>query len=124
MKERFLLYLCAGCSLVGILSLYILSLQVSPESIEIGEVGYDDINKYVQVRGVVESKYVTDAGHIFLKLRDQSGLIDVVIFANEALMLKRRGVRINEGDEITVIGQIDEYKGNLEIIVEDVKSTY
>jgi DNA/RNA endonuclease YhcR with UshA esterase domain len=56
-------------------------------------------------------------GNIFIKLSDGTGNLTVVMFERTA-----RGIEIpNEGDNITVTGQVNTYKGEVEIIANSIK---
>lgn len=121
MKTRILLYISVVCSLVGIASLFLLSLKVTPKPRKVGEIGYDDLGDYVKIQGKVKSKYVTEDDHMFLTVSDESGMIEVIAFANKALSLKRRGVNPKENESIMVTGKVNEYQGRLEIIVEQIR---
>lgn len=85
-------------------------------------VGLEDINdsyigKWVETVGVVTRKYVSQDNHIFMDVKDKSGMLNIVAFSSsdiEAAMIK-------EGQSYIIQGKVDKYNGELEIIVENMR---
>ncbi|MUV07064.1 hypothetical protein GOP80_07720 [Planococcaceae bacterium Storch 2/2-2] len=71
-----------------------------------------DIGKRATIEGNVTNVYHHKNGHLFLKVSDRSGTLDVVFFSSHFRVLPV----IEEGDTIRVSGKVEEYKNKLEII--------
>lgn len=113
MEEKTLLKLCFLCSIVGIVSLFLINKLVQPSQIEISQLK-EGIN-YVKVFGEIKSKYTSKTGTTFLKVEDESGMIKAVAF---------KGVStdsVQKGDFAEIVGETQEYKGELEIIVKKIR---
>lgn len=108
MQDKTLLKISIFTSIVGIVALYFI---MQPSEIKIGDINRNHIGKTVKVLGEIGSKYENKNGHIFLKLADSSGQINVVIFNNTKV---ERNLEV--GQMIEISGEIEEYKGELEII--------
>ena len=71
-----------------------------------------------RITGLINSVYITKEGHAFLKVTDSSGEITVVAFNNSNIK------QVNElgiGDQVSVLGRVEKYKGKLEIIAKEIK---
>lgn len=112
MQDKTLLKISIFTSIVGIVALYFI---MQPSEIRIGDINRDYTGRTVKVLGEISSKYESKNGHIFLKLADSSGEISVVIFNNTKV---ERNLEI--GQMIEISGEIEEYKGELEIILKTI----
>lgn len=116
MKERTLVVISVIFVIFGMLGLFFIDM-LRVDGLKIGDIGYEDIGNNVKVCGNVSEKYVSKNKHLFFRLGDGSGEIKVVIFNTT---LKKIGIDIDtikNGDSVCVIGNIDIYKGWLEIKV-------
>jgi RecJ-like exonuclease len=71
-----------------------------------------------KIVGIVNSVYVSKDGHTFLSVADTSGEISVVAFKSANIDAI---YDIEVGDQISVLGRVEEYKGKLEIIAKEIK---
>lgn len=113
MEEKTLLKLCFLFSIVGIISLFFLNRFAQPEQVKISQLK-EGMNS-VRVLGEIKSKYISKTGTTFLQLNDKSGAIKAVAF---------KGVSadsIQRGDFVEVIGEVQEYRGELEVIVKKIR---
>ena len=114
MKEKSLLKFALISSLVGILILFIVSQNISVEEKTISKITIEDIDKKVKIKGFVEKIINTEKVAIVKIVQPQN--IDVVLFkeGNETTDIKK--------DDFTeVIGKVEEYKGELEVIGQRVR---
>jgi RecJ-like exonuclease len=112
MEERSLLKLCLMGSLLGMALMFVASRLVKPIEVSISEV-HEGMN-LVSITGKVTSIYVSKGGTTFLTLDDGTSSIKAVAF---------RGVRVGEveeGDLVRIIGRIQLYRGELEIIAHEL----
>ena len=74
------------------------------------------------VSGEISSLKIHENGHIFLKVRDESGEVMVVIFKNVVSKLKEKELACLELNKTMKIeGRVEEYRGNLELVAEEIK---
>ena len=105
MKEKTLLKIAIISALAGIFILYLISDNIEISESSIGNIENEDIGSDVKVKGVV--KDVFNGESISIITITQPYDMKVILFEN---------VSISEGDYIEVIGEIDEYNGELEVI--------
>ncbi|HZX44932.1 MAG TPA: hypothetical protein VFF28_04585 [Candidatus Nanoarchaeia archaeon] len=110
LKDKTLLKIAITGSLVGIALLILLSqfYQVGETSIidiKDGLIGSD-----VKVEGTVNSIFRTNSTSIF-----------TLSSPSELKIMASTNLSISEGDYVEVIGQIDEYKGEKEIIADRIR---
>jgi exodeoxyribonuclease VII large subunit len=92
-----------------------------PTLLPIAYVTEDSIGEIVKVTGSVERVYYHSKGHIFVTLKEDNTSITIPIFSNVAEDLQ---IKIEEGQILTVTGEVTEYKGKLEVIprrADDIK---
>jgi exonuclease VII large subunit len=118
MKEKALLYISIVCSVVGLVVLYYISQVIELPKTDIVEITPDDIGKNVKVCGEIVSKSVSRNKHVFLQLQDTTDKIDVVIFNNSVEKLNATGLK--KGENVCIIGTIDEYQGKLEVLPKQI----
>jgi DNA/RNA endonuclease YhcR with UshA esterase domain len=98
-------------SVAGISILYFLSTLSQPILIDLHEIpNYED--KRVVVEGIVTEAYTTSYGSQILTITDDTGT--VTVFLDEP-------TEINYGDKIQATGEVQKYKGEWEIIVDNAR---
>ena len=112
MKETALLKIALICSLVGLIILYFISTKIEVKdykpSILNKNIG-DDVN----LKGAITK--ITDKGNVvFIEVNQQSP-ITVVLFTDDD------NLKLNNGDNIDVIGEVQEYNGKNEIIAQKIR---
>ena len=112
MNEKTLIWICLIFSLLGISLLFFLNKSTQPLELKISDLreGMD----FVKIIGRVTRRYVSKRGTTFLTIQDGSGKIQAVIF-------KGINNRIYKGDRVEVIGNVQRYRGELEIIVKKIR---
>ena len=115
MEEKLIRNISLLCSFLGLIALLIISRNFQLEQTLIEKITYEDTGKVVKICGEVVSKHSSKTGHQFLKLSDNTGVIDVVIFNTTAKKFNF------DFDNACVTGTVDEYENKLEVIVKDVK---
>ena len=105
MKEKALLRIAIISSLVGVFLLYIISENISLDESAISKIENEDIGDDVKVKGVV--KDVFNGEKVSIITITQPSEMKIILYDN---------VSVNSGDYIEVVGEIDEYNGNKEII--------
>ena len=114
MKEKNLLKIALICSVVGILILFIVSQNISVEEKTISRITIEDMDKKVKIKGFVEDVINTEKVVIINVVQPQN--MDVVLFKEE-----NETIDVKKDDLIEVVGKVEEYKGELEVIGQRVR---
>lgn len=115
MKEKTLLQISILCSILGLMLLFYLSETVELSQTDINKITPEDIGKNVKVCGKIDSRTISKNQHVLIKLQDNSGVIDLVVFNNTAESLD--AYKINKGVYLCFVGTVDKYQGKLGIVV-------
>jgi DNA/RNA endonuclease YhcR with UshA esterase domain len=118
-EERHLLGASFLVSTAGLVLLYLISIHSTPPLVKVSELTYDDVGLRVTVKGEVISKKAHKDGHVFLKIADDTGKLSIAIFNSLAENLKEKETCLQEGKEIEVTGEVEEFRGSLEVIPRD-----
>jgi DNA/RNA endonuclease YhcR with UshA esterase domain len=109
MKEKTLLKIALIVSLVGLAVLYFASNNLSLDESRIEKITLENKDDFVKVKGVVSKVIDSDKAAIIDIM--QPNTIKVVLFKAD-----NKPTTIKEGQEVEIIGKVDEYDGELEII--------
>lgn len=108
------------CSLTGIALLYLGAVQTRPSLTPISRINTDFIGLKTKISGRVIDLHGHSEGHVFLKVKDNSGgVISVPVFSGVNSKLNEK---IELLDTIQIEGRIENYRGELEIIPEGAES--
>ena len=103
---------------VSLVLLYVITSQNLSFHVNVGDVDKSFIGKTVNVTGEITGMF-RSKGHVFFDLKDDTGKIKVVIWEDVLEFLEINNVNISEirnGNGINIIGNVQLYKGELEII--------
>ena len=120
MKERTLIRICLLGSVLGIISLYFLSFMIVAVDVGAGEISQEHIGRKVRLSGTVQELSIHRSGHMFFELADDTGSIDVAIWEDRVEQLALSGMdmsRLKNGAEIELAGDVEYYKGGLQVVV-------
>ena len=115
MKNSRLVKFSLIVSLLGILLLIFLSIYSEPKQISIDKINEKQLDNYIKINGTIVNinKIKSDQGYfIIIRLKDFSGLIDILDYQNTNL-------KINQ--QIQVIGKVSEYKNQLQVESKKIK---
>ena len=102
------------CSLTGLAALYIAAANTRPTVTAIAMLNDDFIGTKVMISGRLIDLYEHIDGHLFMKLKDDSGgVISVPVFASVRSQLNEP---IELLDVVQVTGLVKEYQDELEVI--------
>lgn len=121
MKDEKLYKISLLASVIGVMILFVFSYMASPEPMEISEVGSDDVGSRVEVEGDVQEKYVTEGGHLFFHVNEEGEEINVALFKDNLQKMNLKPKTIEEGDKVTVAGDVEIYESELQILPVEVK---
>lgn len=99
--------------LLGLATIYVASVAYDPPHVSLPELDESFIGDTVQVTANVTSVRKTDAAQ-FVRLAEGESRITAVYFGNENLEATPRLIH-------TVEGEVDVYKGELEVILHDIE---
>lgn len=112
MKESIILKIALICSLVGLVVLYFISSKIEIKDYKPPSLS-KNIGEDVRLDGVVTK--ITDRGSVvFIDVIHQSP-ITVVLFSDDD------NLKLKNGDNIEVVGEVQEYNGREEIIAEKIR---
>ncbi|MFQ5647843.1 MAG: exodeoxyribonuclease VII large subunit [Candidatus Aenigmatarchaeota archaeon] len=122
MDESLLTRVALACSIFGLAGLFFVSSSLTGAVVGIGGLTPESIGVGVKVCGNITDKHVSRAGHMFFQVADRSGAIDVVVFNSTVDRIASsdpRGLEVGNG--VCVLGKLDIYKGELEILPRDIE---
>ena len=111
MKENTLLKIALICSLVGLIALYFISTKIEVKDYKPNF--NKNIGDDVKLKGTITK--ITDAGNVVFIDVSQQNPITVVLFTGDDKL------ELISGDNIEVIGELQEYKGKDEIIAQRIR---
>jgi DNA/RNA endonuclease YhcR with UshA esterase domain len=115
MDDSELLRISFFVSTAGLLVLFFVSGQLQPSHVPISEISLVHEGKNVETAGTIASIKFHEEGHIFLKVTDGSGHVQVVLF--EEVAREVDSSCLEEGKRIEVVGRVEEYRGKPEIVI-------
>jgi DNA/RNA endonuclease YhcR with UshA esterase domain len=118
MNEKKLTKISAVGVCISIIALYIVTNQIFSVNVNIGEIDKSFIGKSVNITGTVVG-ITKNKGNFFVDLEDDTGKIKLILWEDTAELLQSNGIEINElnkGNIINVVGEVQVYRGELEII--------
>jgi hypothetical protein len=104
-------HLSLSFSVFGVLSLYLLSMLSQPSEISIAELPKYE-GKLVTVEGLVTSYYITKYGSQLITIKENNAT--TTLFLEES-------TEVEYGDKIRATGEVQKFKDDWEIIVENVR---
>ncbi len=125
MKRKTVLVVATIFSFVGVLGLYFYSCSIEAVSIQVGDIGMGDVGSIVRTSGYVLDHRLTSNGDLLLTLADYQDAKTIAIYipidVYDSIDDKKA---IQPGAQIEVVGEVQEYEGELEITVsspDDIK---
>ena len=103
-------------TIIGIIAIFVLTLFIQPLKISISEVSSSHVGREVITNATISS-YSVNNGHVFMTLTDGESEIKAVVFEKDA----GNAYDLTDGDRILIKGEINNYKGGLEIIITGVE---
>ncbi len=111
MNDRLIARMSLGCSVFGLLLLFIAYQFIEAKDVDISELESAE-NGDVLVKGAVLS--VRDFGSVAVVEVAEIKSVEVVVF-------DRKMLKFGVGDNLTVTGELRDYKGKKEIVAEKIK---
>lgn len=111
MQEKTLLKISIISSIIGLIILYLISSFTTIENFEIKDLTLNDLDKTIKVQGLITRITPTDS--ITILEVAQHNKMPVIIFDTN--------ISTNIGDEISVLGKVEEYNGKIELIADKIE---
>ena len=118
MNERNLVKISVIGVSISLVLLYLITSQIFSSSVKIGEIDRSFVGKTVNITGEV-TRIFQSKGHVFFDLKDDTGKVKVVLWEDTLELLEINNVNTSEirnGKSINIIGDVQLYKGELEVI--------
>ncbi|MBI2652303.1 hypothetical protein HYX00_02450 [Candidatus Woesearchaeota archaeon] len=112
MKETTLLKIALICSLIGLITLYFISTRIDIKDYNPNKLN-KDIGEDVNLKGVITK--ITDKGNVIFIEVNQQNPITVVLFSDDD------NLKLKSGDDVEVIGRVQEYNRKNEIIAQKIR---
>ncbi len=113
MDKGYLVAILVFISITGIINLYFIRDMLIYNLVSIEDVLHHK-GEMIRVQGTISNIYTAKGGHKIMTLTDSEESIKAVIFAGSVDIPLNT---LKKGQEVNVIGKVDEYKDELEIIV-------
>lgn len=115
MEEKSLFRIALACSLVGVTTLFFVSEFIEVDENYIEEITIDDLGNDVKIIGTV--KKIVDHGNVVIMNIVQPQELKVVVFKGD----EEEMVNVKSGNYIEVLGKVEEFGGELEIIGDRIR---
>jgi len=102
-------------AVAGLVMLFFVTKTFSEEVTKIEDL---KIGQMETIKGMLTDIYISRDGHAFLKVADNTGEIPVVVFKSSNI---EQAYSLEVGDEVSVMGRVEEYKQKPEIIAKEIK---
>ncbi len=109
--RKKLYFLSVLFSVIGLGIMYATSIYVEPPKVEVGSIDASWNGKPVILEGEVKD-YSNVSSNIFIDLKDSTGRITVLMFESS--------IRLSEGDRIRTVGNVELYRGKVEVIADNI----
>ena len=109
MNEKTLLRISLICALFGVFVLYIISDGINLDEASISGIKGEDAGSDAKLKGVVKSVFNGEKASIITITKPEE--LKVVIIKKD-----RGNISVKEGDYIEVVGEIEEYEGEMQMI--------
>jgi len=116
MKETLLLKIALASALIGLFALYIISDNIAIKEITLDEIDKERIGNTVKISGRVNK--VTELDKVTFLDITQPVTTKIVVFREKE---KDEALELEQDDYIEIIGKIEDYEGEMEIIAERIR---
>ena len=121
LKKLDLPKFCAIIFIIGVFVLFFLVAVIEPEKTSISDIDQADVGKLVTINAFVKNKILRN-GNMFLDItEDNQSYIKAIMFENN---INSEVYKVEQGSYINVIGRVDRYIGEMEIIITKIKVVY
>lgn len=108
----------------GLAGMIFLSGSITPPEFKIKEINKNHVGEDVSIQGLIRSIEGPKNNLYILSVIDETGEIKVIIYGSLADEFQKKGIdlKIFENRRAKITGNVKEYKGSTELIVENTES--
>lgn len=117
MNDKKIFKMSLVTTIIGLLGIMILSGYVEPETLTIEKIDKSKIDNQVEVNATIISITQTKSNTKIIKLGDETGTINLVIFSSVDINYELRN-----NQNIRVIARVTQYNNDLELILEESRN--
>lgn len=114
MNDSKILKITITTTIVGLISLMILSGYVNPEQVTIKQIDKSKIDNQVEIEAQITKITTTKTSTKIIELNDGTGTINLVVFPSTEF-----NVDLMKNQKIKVIGKVTQYNNELELILDE-----
>jgi len=125
MEDRLIYKIALVTSIIGLLGMIFCADQINPREIKIKDINRGMMDEDVTVDGLVQNvKKSSTSNTYFLDIMDGTGKISLIIFDSNVLDLQKSNISMSNllNRRVKVTGKVSEYKGSMELILNDAAS--
>jgi DNA/RNA endonuclease YhcR with UshA esterase domain len=125
MEDRVIYKIALITSVLGLLGMVFSADQINPREIKIKDISRGMMDEDVSVTGIVQSvKKSSTSNTYFLDIMDGTGKISLIIFDSNVGDLQKSNISMSslQNRRVKVTGKVSEYKGKMELILNDAAS--
>lgn len=123
MHDKHIFQIALVTAVFGLAGMIFLSGEIVPREFKINEINKNHVGEDLAIQGLVRT--VEPKSNLYiLSVIDGTGEIKVIIFGSLADEFKREGInpRSFENRRVKIVGNVNEYKGSAQLIVENTRS--
>ncbi|MGB9937833.1 MAG: OB-fold nucleic acid binding domain-containing protein [Methanobacterium sp.] len=111
-------------TVLGLAGMMLLSNQIMPQEFKIKDINKNNVGEDIIIEGLITTVESPQNGLYTLYVVDETGKMTVVIFSNLSNEFNRQGINISsfQNHRAKITGRVNEYKGSIQLIIEDTKS--
>lgn len=117
MNDKKIYKISLVTTVIGLIGIVLLSGYVNPETVTINQIDKSKIDNQVELDATVISVTQTRTNTQIIKLGDETGTINLIIFSSVDLKTK-----LSKNQHVRVIGKVTQYNNDLELILEESKN--
>jgi DNA/RNA endonuclease YhcR with UshA esterase domain len=123
MQDHQIFKIALLTTIFGLAGMIFLSGEIMPQEFKIREINKNQVGEDIAIQGLIRD-VETNKNLYTLSIIDGTGEIKVIIYGSLADEFKREGVDLKtyENKRAKIVGNVKEYKGSIELIVENTKS--
>lgn len=114
MNDKKIFKMSLVTTIIGLIGIMILSGYVDPETLTIDKIDKSKIDTPVQIDATILSITYTKTNTKIIKLKDDTGTINLVIFDNVEF-----NNDLKKNQKVRVIARVTQYNNDLELILEE-----
>ncbi len=114
MQDEEILKISLITTVIGLLGLIVTSSFVSIDTIDISDIDNSKLDEEVEINGIIDSVYITKSNTTIIEVSDDTGSINVVVFASTHL-----NTTVSKNMKVSITGTVSIYNGDYELILEN-----